>query len=324
MSVDEKARSGARATKNIFFLIKKILFVVIAIVCLFPFISAPIALLLGILFSNTIGHPFQNLNNKATKKLLQFSVVGLGFGMNVESALKSSVDGLLFIIISIFGTLFFGYILGRVLRTDNKTSYLISTGTAICGGSAIAAAVPILNANENQISVSLGIVFILNSIALLIFPAVGHYLQLTEIQFGYWSAIAIHDTSSVVGAASKYGSEALEVATTVKLTRALWIIPMSIITAIIYKRRSKRIKFPWFIALFFLAMMTNNYIEVLQPISKYIVLMAKAGLTLTIFLIGTGLSYKELKIVGLRPLIQGIVLWVTISISSLLVITYMY
>lgn len=292
-------------------------FIICGLLCLLQIVSAPIALLLGIVVSNVLGHPFPNLNNKVTKKLLQFSIVGLGFGMNIENACASSVNSLLLIVVTIFGAIIIGYFIGTSLRVDKKISYLISVGTAICGGSAIAATAPIVNADENHITVSMSAVFILNSIALLIFPVIGHYIPLTEIQFGYWSAIAIHDTSSVVGAASQYGKDALEIATTVKLTRALWIVPLSLLTAILYKSNSGRIKIPWFILLFIIAMLFNSYYPGLNSFSKYIVIIAKSCLTLTIFLIGSSLSLSFIKKTGLRPFIQGFLLWVIISMTSI-------
>ncbi|MCB0698031.1 MAG: putative sulfate exporter family transporter, partial [Chitinophagaceae bacterium] len=295
-----------------------------AVLALLQLISAPIALVLGIFVSNTLGHPFPNLNSKVTKRLLQFSIVGLGFGMNVENALASSLNGLLLIVVTIFGTIIIGYFVGKNLRVDKKISYLISVGTAICGGSAIAATAPIINADDNHITVSMSTVFILNSVALIIFPVIGHYIPLTEIQFGYWSAIAIHDTSSVVGAASQYGNEALEVATTVKLTRALWIVPLSLLTAIFFKSNSGKTKIPWFIVLFIIAMLFNSYFPGLDTFAKYIVIIAKSCLTLTIFLIGSSLSLSFIKKTGTRPFIQGFLLWVIISITSIIAVIAIY
>jgi uncharacterized integral membrane protein (TIGR00698 family) len=296
---------------------QKIVFILIAACCLTPMISAPLALLLGLVVANTIGHPFLHLNGKATKILLQVSVVGLGFGMNIHSALQAGKEGILFTIASIFGTLILGYFLGKLLKIETKISQLISSGTAICGGSAIAAVSPIINATEKQISVALGTIFILNSIALLIFPPIGHFLQLSEAQFGLWSAIAIHDTSSVVGAASKYGPHALEVATTVKLARALWIIPLSLGYAFLSKGNAGKVKIPWFIGIFIVAMLLNSYVPAIHIVSPYLLAIAKAGLTLTLFLIGAGLSINRLKAVGIRPLLQGIILWICISAAAL-------
>lgn len=295
---------------------QKAIFVLTAALCLTPFVSTPVALLAGIIFANTIGHPFLHLNGKATKILLQVSVVGLGFGMNVHSAVQAGKEGILFTICSIFGTLTLGFLLGKILKIDRKTSQLISSGTAICGGSAIAAIAPVIHADEKQISVALGTVFILNSIALFLFPAIGHALSLSQQQFGLWAAIAIHDTSSVVGAANKYGPQALEVATTVKLARALWIIPVSLGMALVNKTGSK-IKIPWFIGLFIVAMIANTYLPQTATVAPYLVTIAKAGLTLTLFLIGSGLSVKTLKAVGVRPLLQGVLLWIFISVLAL-------
>lgn len=287
------------------------------VLCLSPLISPPIALLMGLIIAQFIGHPYLNLNHKATHILLQVSVVGLGFGMNVNNALKSGKEGFILTVVSIIGTILIGIFLGKVLKIEEKISFLIATGTAICGGSAIAAISPIIKANEKQISVALGTIFILNSVALVLFPFIGHYLNLSETQFGLWCAIAIHDTSSVVGAAGKYGIQALEVATTVKLARALWIIPIAILSTFIFKNKDTKIKIPYFIGLFILAMIANTYIPFVQENSHYITGFAKAILTLTLFLIGCGLSRKVLVSVGYKPLIQGIVIWIVISVSTL-------
>jgi uncharacterized integral membrane protein (TIGR00698 family) len=302
---------------------QKIIFFLGTALCFVPFISPALALLMGLLMAQTIGHPYMHLNHKATHLLLQVSVVGLGFGMNVQSALQAGREGILFTIASITGTLVFGYFLGRWLHIEKKTSYLISTGTAICGGSAIAAIAPVIKAEEKQISVALGCIFILNSIALLLFPAIGHYFHLTQTQFGLWCAIAIHDTSSVVGAASKYGPHALEVATTVKLARALWIIPVAFMSAFLFNNASKKISIPYFIGFFVIAMIANTYIHAVAVISPYLIAFAKAGLTLTLFLIGAGLSRKVLAAVGIKPLFQGVVLWVAISASALYAVMHL-
>jgi uncharacterized integral membrane protein (TIGR00698 family) len=276
---------------------------------------------MGLVIAQFIGHPYLHLNHKATHLLLQISVVGLGLGMNVSSALQAGKEGLLFTIFSIIGTLVIGYFMGKLMKIDKRTSYLISTGTAICGGSAIAAISPVIKAEEKQISVALGTIFILNSIALFLFPIVGHALELSQTQFGLWSAIAIHDTSSVVGAANKFGPQALEVATTIKLARALWIIPIALLSTILFENKGSRIKIPYFIGLFIIAMIANTYSPLVQQYSHYLTAMAKSGLTLTLFLIGCGLSQKVLRSVGIKPLLQGIVLWILISLASLWAIT---
>lgn len=299
---------------------RKILFVAIAILCLTPWVSSPVALVLGILTAALIGHPFEGKLSKPTKMLLQVSVVGLGFGMNLERAMEAGSQGILFTIITIGATLLLGYFLGRALKIDNNTSTLLSSGTAICGGSAIAAIAPIIQANEKQISVAMGTVFLLNAAALLFFPAVGHQLQLTQEQFGWWSAISIHDTSSVVGAASKYGPEALEIATTIKLTRALWIIPLSLLYATVGRKNKAKIKFPYFILWFIVAMALSTYLEPVHAVSPYIVEAARAGLTLTLFLIGSSLSIKTIRAVGPRALILALCLWIVIMLGSLWVI----
>lgn len=302
---------------------RKVVFVLATIFCISPFASPPIALLLGIVLAQLIGHPFIQHNSKAVHLLLQISVIGLGFGMNVNTALRAGKEGFLFTVVSISGTLVLGYFLGKLFKVNEKTSFLVSTGTAICGGSAIAAVSPVIKAEEKQISVALGIVFILNSVALLIFPLMGKHLQLSQSDFGLWSAIAIHDTSSVVGAASVYGNEALQIATTVKLARALWIIPVAFLSGIIFKSKEQKIKIPYFIGMFVLAIVVNTYVPFIQSYSANIVAIAKTGLTVTLFLIGAGLSKKTITSVGFNPILQGLILWFAISISSLLAILYL-
>lgn len=296
---------------------RKIIFIVAALFCLLPLMSPPLALLLGLAIAQLIVHPFINFNHKATNWLLKLAVIGLGFGMDLSFALKAGREGLLFTVASIFSVLTLGFILGKLFKTERKTSFLISAGTAICGGSAIAALSPVMKAGEKEISAALGIVFILNSAALFIFPEIGHALNLSQSQFGIWCAIAIHDTSSVVGAASKYGEQALQIATTVKLARALWIIPVAFGTAFVFKSDQKKVKIPYFIGLFILAMLANTYLPFLKPFAPYAVNVAKTGLTLTLFLIGSGLSFKVIKSVGVKPFLQGVILWVAISSVSL-------
>lgn len=300
---------------------RQLIFIILIFLCLTPWVSPPLALFIGLIVAQFIGHPFLHLNQKATSLLLQVSVVGLGFGMNVGSALKAGKEGVLFTIVSIFGTLILGTILGKLFKIDRKTSHLVSCGTAICGGSAIAAISPVLRAGEKQISVALGTVFILNSVALFLFPLLGHALHLNETQFGLWCAIAIHDTSSVVGAASKFGPHALEVATTVKLARALWIIPVALGTSVLFKSGKGKIKIPWFIGFFVIAMLLNTYVPGIPVVAPVLVTVAKTGLTLTLFLIGAGLSRKVLQSVGVKPLLQGIILWVAISAAALWAVT---
>lgn len=300
---------------------QKIIFWLLIFACFF--ISPPIALGLGLILAFTMGNPFTEQSKKVTKYLLQFSVVLLGFGMNLTSVIKAGKDGILFTIATIFGTLILGYLVGKALKINEKTSALISSGTAICGGSAIAAVAPAINADSEETSVSLGTIFILNSIALFIFPFIGHTLNLTENQFGIWAAIAIHDTSSVVGTSAKYGAEALQIATTVKLARALWIAPIALLFSFIYRDKTgetkSKIVIPWFIFLFLLATIIRTYTPPQVPPSLFdgIVNLAKAGLTVTLFLIGASLSREVLKKVGVKPLLQGIILWLVISIVSL-------
>ncbi|MCC9041136.1 putative sulfate exporter family transporter [Myroides sp. M-43] len=300
----------------------KVLLIGLALLSLFPFISSAVALVIGIIYAQIFENPYSKETKKATGLLLKIAVIGLGFGMNVYSALSAGKDGFILTVFSIFLTLGLGFILGKVLKIDKKISYLVSSGTAICGGSAIAAVSPVIKADEKQISVALGIVFILNSVALIIFPPIGHALGLSQVDFGLWSAIAIHDTSSVVGAAAKYGDQALEVATTVKLARALWVIPVAFLSMAFFKTKGSKVKLPYFIGLFVLAMLANSYIPAVQTVGPYIVEASKAALTLTLFLIGTSLSYRTVKSVGFKPLLEGVGLWMFISVTSLLYIMY--
>ena len=298
----------------------KVIFILVASSCFLPFITGPMALIGGFIFTHLIGHPFQHLNRKTVNWLLKIAVVGLGFGMNFQETLSAGKDGLLLTIGSIVIILVAGYFIGKLLKLEREPVHLISSGTAICGGSAIAAIAPIINASEKDISISLGVVFLLNSVALLIFPPIGHFLELTQHQFGLWSAIAIHDTSSVVGAALAYGPEALKVATTVKLARALWIIPLSILTLFLFKGKNSAIKIPWFIFLFILAILLNSYISLPEIMTTSITSISKSLLVLTLFLVGAGLSFEKIKAAGWKPMLLGISLWSIISILSLLAI----
>jgi uncharacterized integral membrane protein (TIGR00698 family) len=297
-----------------------ILYIAAIFFCALPFVSTPIALLIGIILAQTVRHPFLSVSKKLTHILLQVSVVGLGFGMNAVEAISVGKQGILFTVFSIASTLILGLSIGKLLKVEKKTSYLISTGTAICGGSAIAAVSPIIKSDEKQTSTALGIVFILNSIALFLFPLIGHLLNLSQHQFGVWAAIAIHDTSSVVGAAAQYGTEALQTATTIKLERALWIIPIAIVTAFVFKSDSKKIKIPYFIFLFVLAIVINTFVPAVSIVAPTIVMLSKIGLKITLFLIGSGLSKELIISVGMKPLIQGVMLWIFISLLSLGVI----
>lgn len=302
---------------------QKAVFILLVLFLLSPYGSPPIALALGLVLAFTVGNPFPQLSGKPTRYLLQTSVVLLGFGMNLSAVYKAGRDGILFTIVTIFGTLALGYVVGRLLKVNAKISSLISSGTAICGGSAIAAVAPAIDAGAEEMSVSLGTVFVLNSIALFLFPAIGHSLSLTQDQFGVWAAVAIHDTSSVVGAAQIYGPQALAIATTVKLARALWIAPVAFLFAYIYRDKEggakAKLAIPWFILLFLLATVVRTYTPswVEPSLFDSLVNLAKAGMNLTLFLIGASLSLKTLKAVGVRPLLQGLILWLVISIVSL-------
>ncbi|MEJ7624279.1 MAG: putative sulfate exporter family transporter [Pyrinomonadaceae bacterium] len=301
----------------------KALFIALAIFSLSPYGSPPIALALGLLVAFTVGNPFPQVEGSVTKYLLQGSVILLGFGMNLSTVYEAGRSGIAFTIATIFGTLALGYAVGKLLKVSDRTSMLISSGTAICGGSAIAAVAPVIGAEKNEITVSLGTVFVLNAIALFAFPIIGHGLGLSPTQFGVWSAIAIHDTSSVVGASAAYGPEALAVATTVKLARALWIAPIALFFAYIYRGRigedKAKIAIPWFILLFLLATAFRTYAPsfIFPSIFDALVNLAKAGLTLTLFFIGASLSQTTLREVGYLALLEGVILWIAISVVGL-------
>lgn len=305
----------------------RILFVALAVAVVLArgWVSPPIALLLGVAFGLVFAHPYAAQSRTASKWLLQASVVALGFAMDLHQVLRAGASGFLYTFVGIVFVLGAGWLLARMLHVPERSGYLISVGTAICGGSAIAAVAPVVKASDEEISVSIGTVFLLNAVGLLVFPPLGHYLQLSEAQFGLWAALAIHDTSSVVGAGAKYGAAALAIATTVKLARALWIVPLTLGTAAIH-RRSKvaeegdpeaGILWPWFILLFLLAAIMNSYLPQGRTIYAGLASAGKIGLTLTLFLIGSGMSRESLRRVGVRPLLMGVVLWVLVAGVSL-------
>ncbi|GAB3162815.1 YeiH family protein [Telluribacter humicola] len=303
-----------------YFSVRVLLFSGAAALCLTPIMSPPLALLLGLVMAQLTGHPFLHLNHKVTQWLLQACVVLLGFGMDLYSTVQAGKEGVPFTVATITLTLLCGILVGKWLNINRHTAFLIAVGTAICGGSAIAAISPVVKAKEKQLSISLGTVFILNSVALLAFPLIGRWFHLTPEQFGLWCALAIHDTSSVVGASAKFGPEALQVATTVKLARALWIIPVAIGTAAWLNTGKGKVKIPYFIGLFILAMIAHTYLPAIEPVTSSLVKLAHLGLTLTLFLIGAGLPYKVIRAVGWKPLAQGLILWVFISAVTLAVI----
>lgn len=304
--------------------------VFIILLFLVPFLSPATSLLTGLIVAFTIGNPFIAHNKIFTKILLQASVVGLGFGMNLTQALEAGKTGFVFTVFSIALTMFLGLWIGKLLNVNTGTRTLISGGTAICGGSAIAAIAPVINARDSDMTVALGTVFSLNALALFVFPPLGNLLGMTDAEFGYWCAIAIHDTSSVVGAAAERSETALQIATTTKLIRALWIIPLSLIIALVYNKnnnkaeqRNSNISIPWFIFLYIIAMIIATYIPQGEVLYKKTVSIAHYGMIYTLFLIGSGLSWASLKEVGLKPILLGIILWVVISIVSAVTILWL-
>jgi len=302
-------------------MISKIFFLLALIFAASGFASPPVALAVGLIFGLIFTNPFAVQSRKSSRWLLQASVVGLGFGMNLHQVVHAGRSGFLYTMLGIAFAMTVGMGLGILLKVDRRPAYLISTGTAICGGSAIAAVGPVVGAGDEEMAISLGTVFVLNSVALLIFPLIGVALKLTQEQFGLWAALAIHDTSSVVGAAAKYGAVALAVGTTVKLARALWIVPITLGTALARKTKAK-IQWPWFIGLFCLAAVCNTYLTAGASIYQWLANAARIGMTVTLFLIGSGISVAMLKRVGHRPLLQGILLWLIVSLSSLCLILW--
>lgn len=320
MKIDLKTRTGWG----------QVLTPVCFLLSLFPMISSGTALFMGVVLAMTVGNPYIAKTRKLTKPMLAWSIVGLGAGVNLMLVLKAGLDGIAFTLISLSLTLFIGYWLGRVFSTSREMSALINVGTAICGGSAIAAVSSVIRAKDESVSVALGVVFILNAIALFIFPPLGHLFGLSEQQFGLWGALAIHDTSSVVGATMQYGKQALEIGTTVKLVRALWIIPVSLLFAKFFvdtknvDKNQKEVprQYPWFIGGFVLMSAIVTYFDALQPLGHQVEWVAKRALVATLFLIGSGLSLATLRKVGAKSLLHGICLWILVASASLAWIKY--
>jgi uncharacterized integral membrane protein (TIGR00698 family) len=297
----------------------KILFAVGLFFCLTPWATPPLALLAGLIFGAIAVHPYKDESRRLSRVLLQSAVVGLGFGMNLHEVVHAGASGFIYTAMGIAFALSVGTLLGRWLAVRPRPAFLISTGTAICGGSAIAAVGPITGATPDEMSVSLGTIFVLNSIALLTFPAIGAWMKLSQMQFGLWAALAIHDTSSVVGASAKYGAAALAVGTTVKLARALWIVPLSLATAAV-KHNKTKIQWPWFILFFCLAAVANTYLFAGAKAYQLLYGAGRMMLIITLFLIGASLSPGTIRRVGPRPLLQGVLLWIVVAVVSLLAI----
>jgi len=296
------------------------LFIVLALVCFVQLIGLPIALLVGIVVGNLIGNPFPQRTGKWSGQVMKYSIVLLGLGINIPVVLSAGADGLWISSISLVITLAAGFALTRLLKTDAKTSYLITCGTAICGGSAIATVSPIVKAEDQKIAVAMSTIFILNTVALFFFPLVGQALGICSSQFGLWAAMAIHDTSSVIGATAGYGQEALEVGTTVKLVRSLWIIPIALITMLLTQEKDSKIAYPYFILFFFVAVCIGSFFPLPEVAISAASSLAKGGLTLAMFMIGMGITYGKVKNAGMRPMVMGTLLWIVVSVTSLLCI----
>ncbi|MBY6197703.1 YeiH family protein [Vibrio hangzhouensis] len=293
------------------------LFFVAVLVCLTPWVSSPVALILGFLLTTFSLVPTSLPLAKFTKKLLAYSIVGLGFGIQLDQAMQATSEGIGIIIATILGTLVIGWFLARRMGLDKQTGYLISSGTAICGGSAIAAVAPAINADDEKIAIALATVFVLNSVALFVFPVIGHALSLDQNTFGTWAAIAIHDTSSVVGAASAYGEEALTTATTLKLARALWIIPVALISAVIFSNKQNKITIPYFILFYCIAILVSDYLPQFELVYQGVFELSKRLLVVCLFLIGCSISIEKLKQAGSKPMLFGVTMWLLISSTSL-------
>ncbi|NLS13865.1 putative sulfate exporter family transporter [Vibrio sp. SM6] len=298
-------------------LIRNALFAGAFVLCLTPWITSPMALILGFTLATFNALPIQIKPAAITKKLLAYSIIGLGFGISLDEAIAVTQQGIGLILATIIGTLALGYLIGRLLKLEKKTAHLIASGTAICGGSAIAAVAPAIKADDEQIALALATVFVLNSIALFLFPALGHAFELDQHTFGTWAAIAIHDTSSVVGAASAYGEEALTTATTLKLARALWIVPIALFSAMLFKSHSQKVAIPYFIGFYCLAVVFADLVPQGQAVYEIIFAIAKQALVVCLFLIGCSLSIAKLKAAGTQPMLLGVSLWIAISVSSL-------
>ncbi len=297
--------------------LRTVCYLMLGAACTTPLVGAPAALFMGLLFAQYAGNPFPVTTKKISAGLLQYSVAALGLGINVSTAVQVGRDGFAVTLFSIAATLGLGWILGKTLKINPECSLLIGAGTAICGGSAIAAVAKSIQAKPTEISIALASVFLLNALALFLFPFVGCVLNLSQTQFGWWAALAIHDTSSVVGAASQYGAEALELATTIKLVRALWIIPVALIAGVALRKAGTGIKIPWFIGIFVLAMLAGSYLHFLQPAIPAVSLLARSGLTLSMFLIGSLASLNIFSLAGSKPFALGLLLWVLVSVISL-------
>jgi uncharacterized integral membrane protein (TIGR00698 family) len=303
--------------------IARIVLPLFALLCLTPWMPSALALICGMAIAVGLGNPYADLTKRYTHHLLTWSVMGLGAGMNLLVVARVGAQGIGYTMIGIVLALCLGYVIARWLKVEHETGILISVGTAICGGSAIAAIAPTIRAKSHSISVALGTVFLLNASALIIFPWIGHALNLSQTQFGLWSALAIHDTSSVVGATLQYGAEALQVGTTVKLARALWIVPLTVATSFLFNRGSQessgaeKPRRPWFILGFLIAAAVVTWIPETQSFGHMIEAVSKRTLVLTLFLIGTNLTLSTLKAVGVKPFVQGFLMWILVASSTL-------
>ncbi len=322
----EPARIGLAVVRNSAggLRFRELLFLVAALLPLSPWCTPSEALLAGLMVALTFGNPFGRLSHRFTSLLLQAAIVGLGFGIDFSSAMKVSSQGLLLTVLSIASTLAFGSFIGVLLGNDRKASYLVASGTAICGGSAIAAVAPVIDADDEQVSMALGTVFLLNAVALFLFPAIGKALHMSQTQFGMWAAIAIHDTSSVVGAAGNYGAGALRIATTVKLARSLWIVPVAAVSALLFRKQVGKVSVPWFIGLFVIAMLCHSGLQVSPRLTAGVLGAAGKAMSLSLFLIGSGFSLQMLRKVGWKSMLQGVLTWMVVASATLFAVLRMF
>jgi uncharacterized integral membrane protein (TIGR00698 family) len=293
-----------------------------ALLCCLPFVSTGLGLLLGLVIALSAGNPYLDRTRKLTPRLLSLSVIGLGAGMDLRVVARVGLEGIGYTVVGISAALALGALLTRAFGAGRAVGTLISVGTAICGGSAIAAVVPVIRAKDHEATVALATVFLLNAVALFLFPPVGHLLSLDDKQFGLWAALAIHDTSSVVGAAVAWGGAAVAIATTVKLARALWIVPLTVGIAWWHARSGGdaaqgKAKRPWFIAGFLLAAALATYVPGLEQAGEVVARVARQVLVVTLFFIGANLTRASLAPVGFRPLLLGVVLWALVASATL-------
>ena len=303
------------------------LFALAFLCCLVLHVPSAAALFAGAALGLVWGNPWAEKSRQWTSPLLGVSIVALGAGMNLRVVASVGAHGILYTVVGISLTLALGNLLGRWLKTAPHVSVLLTVGTAICGGSAIAAVAPVIRAKHQDITLALATVFVLNALALLIFPGIGHFMGLSQIDFGLWSALAIHDTSSVVGSTLQYGREALAVGTTVKLARALWIVPVTLFFSFLYRGEGNStnalalLRRSWFILGFLIAAAVFTWVPGLESLGHASAQLGTRLMVGVLFLIGSGLTVETLRKVGIKPFVQAVTLWVIVATGTLLCIS---